>query len=202
MSAIVTPRRVVVAMTGASGQIYGIRLLEMLRAIDEIETHLIMSAAARMTIALETAWNVRDVENLAHEVHRPANIGASIASGSFNTHGMVIAPCSIRTLSSVAHSYSSDLIARAADVHLKEGRPLVLMVRETPLHVGHLRLMLQAAEAGAVISPPVPAFYSRPQTLDDLVNHSVGRVLSRLGISNDHFQAWQGVGGADARSDG
>jgi len=200
MSSTVVPRRIVVAMTGASGQIYGIRLLEMLRSIDGIETHLILSGAARMTISLETAWDPQAVEALGDVVHRPTNVGASIASGSFATQGMVIAPCSIKTLSAVAQSYSGDLITRAADVHLKEGRPLLLMVRETPLHLGHLRLMAQAAESGAVIYPPIAEFYSRPASINDLVDNFLGRVLNRLGISNEHYHAWPGAGARDPGS--
>lgn len=149
-------RRVVVGISGASGVIYGIRLLEALRQDPAIETHLVITSAGRITIAQETSWPVGQVEALANVVHKPENIGASIASGSFATLGMAIVPCSIKTLSAVAHSYADDLLVRAADVTLKEGRPLVLAVRETPLHLGHLRLMVQAAEMGAVILPPMP----------------------------------------------
>jgi len=189
------PRRVVVGISGASGVIYGIRLLEVLRQDAAIETHLVISPAGRITIAQETAWSVGQVEALADVAHKPENIGASIASGSFATLGMAIVPCSIKSLSAVAHSYADDLLVRAADVTLKEGRPLVLVVRETPLHLGHLRLMAQAAELGAVILPPMPAFYSRPQTLDDIVNETVGRVLLRLGIDNALYFEWLGLRG-------
>lgn len=188
-------KRLVVAITGASGVIYGIRLLEVLRASEEVETHLVISPAGKATIVQETDWKVSAVEALADMVYDVRDIGAAIASGSFATAGMVIIPCSIKTLSAVAHSYSADLISRAADVTLKEGRPLVLVVRETPLHLGHLRLMLRAAEAGAVIFPPVPAWYGRPKTLDDVINGTVGRVLLRLGLENDLYTRWLGMAG-------
>lgn len=189
------PRRLIVGISGASGVIYGIRLLEVLRQDHAIETHLVLTEAARITIAQETDWKVSEVEALADVVHRPNNIGASIASGSFATTGMVVIPCSIKSLSNIALGNTGDLLARAADVQLKEGRPLVLVVRETPLHVGHLRLMTQAAEIGAVILPPVPAFYSRPQSVDDIINGTVGRVLLRLGIDNDLYFTWLGLKG-------
>ena len=188
-----SPKRFIVGITGASGAVYGIRALEMLRAAD-FETHLILSPAARVTIAQETGWKIGDVESLATVHHDHRDVGASIASGSFPTRGMLIAPCSIKTLSAVAHSYSNDLMSRAADVCLKEGRPLLLIVRETPLHKGHLKLMLAAADAGAVIFPPVPAFYGRPQTLDDMINDTVGRALARLGIENGGYYQWTGMG--------
>lgn len=187
------PARLIVAITGASGAIYGIRILETLARSRQVETHLVISPAARATIAQETDWRARDVEALADVVHSPGNIGASIASGSFGTLGMIVAPCSIKTLSAIANSYSADLVARAADVQLKEGRPVVLMVRETPLHRGHLRLMQMAAENGAVLMPPVPAFYSRPRTLDDLINASVGRALARVGVDNSLYAEWLGM---------
>jgi 4-hydroxy-3-polyprenylbenzoate decarboxylase len=190
------PRRVVVGISGASGVIYGIRLLEALRQDAAFETHLVISPAGRITIAQETAWSVGQVEALADVAHKPENIGASIASGSFATLGMAIVPCSIKSLSAVAHSYADDLLVRAADVTLKEGRPLVLVVRETPLHLGHLRLMVQAAELGAVILPPMPAFYSRPQSLDDIINETVGRILLRLGIDNGLYFEWLGLRGS------
>lgn len=190
-----TPRRLIVGISGASGVILGIRLLEVLRQDDAIETHLVLTEAGRITIAQETDWPVSEVEALADVVHKPHNIGASIASGSFLTMGMVVVPCSIKSLSNIALSNASDLLARAADVQLKEGRPLVLVVRETPLHLGHLRLMAQAAEIGATILPPVPAFYSRPQTVDDIINGTVGRILLRLGIDNDLYFTWLGLKG-------
>ena len=183
-------RRLVVGITGASGVILGIRMLEALRTL-EIESHLLVSPAARVTIAQETDWKVSDVLSLADMVHKHADLGAAIASGSFATLGMVVIPCSIKTLSAIANSYSNDLIARAADVTLKEGRPLLLVLRETPLHRGHLRLMSLAAEAGAIIFPPVPAFYTRPRTIEDVVDNTVGRLLARLGIENDLYMKWK-----------
>lgn len=187
--------RLIVGISGASGVIYGIRLLETLARDKAIETHLVLSPAARATITQETAWKVSDVERLADVTHKPGDIGASIASGSFDTLGMIVAPCSIKTLSAIAHSFSADLMARAADVQLKEGRPVLLLVRETPLHTGHLRLMTQAAENGAIIMPPVPAFYGQPGTIDDLVNGTVGRALARIGIKNDLYFEWLGMNG-------
>ena len=186
-------RRLVVGITGASGVIYGIRLLQILKQGEDIKTHLVLSAAAKATIAQETNWKISDVEALATVSHDPKDIGASIASGSFVTMGMVIVPCSIKTLSAVANSYSADLMSRAADVCLKEGRPLILCVRETPLHLGHLRLMTHAAEIGATILPPVPAFYGNPQTVDELIDGTVGRILLRLGIDNDLYTQWKGM---------
>jgi len=185
--------RLVVGITGASGVILGIRLLEVLRKAP-VETHLVLSPAARATISQETSWKISDVLALAGVVHNHADIGASIASGSFQTLGMVIIPCSIKTLSAVANSYAEDLIGRSADVTTMEGRPLLLVVRETPLHRGHLRLMSLAAEVGAVIFPPVPAFYAHPQSLDDVIDNTVGRVLARLGVENDLYREWGGMG--------
>jgi 4-hydroxy-3-polyprenylbenzoate decarboxylase len=190
------PPRLIVAITGASGVIYGIRLLESLARDRALETHLILTPAARATMAQETTWKPKDVEALASVVHPNSNIGASIASGSFETLGMIVAPCSVKTLSAIANSYSADLVARAADVQLKEGRPVLLLVRETPLHAGHLRLMQQAAASGAVIMPPVPAFYGRPKTLDDIVNSTVGRALARIGIRNQLYFEWLGLANA------
>lgn len=185
-------RRVVVGITGASGSVYGIRTLELLRPLDEIETHLVMTPAAKLTLATETDLSVGEVEALADEVHGVKNVAAPIASGSFATAGMIVAPCSIKTLSAIANSYSADLLARAADVMLKERRPLVLMVRETPLHAGHLHLCRRATEAGAVIFPPVPAFYTRPGSIDELVTHSVVRALEHLGIDAADVPRWPG----------
>jgi 4-hydroxy-3-polyprenylbenzoate decarboxylase len=183
-------KRLVVGITGASGVILGIRLLEALRSMP-VEVHLVLSPAAKATIAQETTWKVSDVLALAQVVHNHADIGASIASGSFTTSGMVVVPCSIKTLSGIANSYAGDLISRAADVTLKEGRPLLLVVRETPLHRGHLRLMALAAEAGAIIFPPVPAFYARPQTMQDIIDNLAGRILDRLGYANDLYLKWK-----------
>jgi len=184
--------RVIVAITGASGAALGVRALERLRSLD-IETHLVISAAAAVTLAQETDHTLSGVQALAHANYDPRDIGAAIASGSFPVHGMIVIPCSIKTLSAIANSYANDLIVRAADVTLKEGRPLVLVVRETPLHRGHLRLMDLAARAGAVIFPPVPAFYHRPATLDDLVGDTVARALQRLGVSDAGVTPWKGV---------
>lgn len=189
------PDRLIIGVSGASGVIYGIRLLETLAQDKSIETHLVLSPAAKATITQETNWKVKDVEALADVLHVPGNIGASIASGSFDTLGMIVAPCSIKSLSAIANSYDADLLTRAADVQLKEGRPVLLLVRETPLHIGHLRLMTQAAEIGAVIMPPVPAFYGKPQTVDDIVNGTVGRALARIGIKNQLYYEWLGMSG-------
>lgn len=183
-------RRLVVGISGASGAILGIRLLEILRTL-EIETHLVLSPSARVTVAQETRRSIKEVQALADVNYNPADIGAAIASGSFETMGMVIIPCSIKTLSAVANSYAEDLLSRAADVTLKEGRPLILVVREAPLHTGHIRLMSLAVEAGAVIFPPVPAFYTHPQNLEDIVNNIDGRVLARLGIRNEWYARWR-----------
>jgi len=190
-------RQIVVAITGASGAVYGIRTLEILRSLS-IETHLIISAAARRILERETGRSADRVALLASTTYPPDEIHAPIASGSFPIDGMVVAPCSIKTLSAVANSYTSDLISRAADVCLKEGRPLVLLVRESPLHLGHLRLMTQAAEAGAAICPPIPIFYGQPQTVQDIVDASVGRALARIGIENEFYPRWKGCEMADA----
>jgi 4-hydroxy-3-polyprenylbenzoate decarboxylase len=182
--------RLVVGMTGASGAILGIRLLEVLQSMD-IETHLIISPTAQQTITNETEWVLSDVLALANVTYNYEDTGAVIASGTYSTMGMVVIPCSIKTLSAIANSYSDNLLVRAADVTLKEGRPLVLVVREAPLHRGHLRLMSLAAKAGAIIFPPVPAFYTRPQTVDDIINNTVGRVLARIGIANKLYKRWK-----------
>ena len=188
-------KRLIVGISGASGAIYGVRLLQVLRDVAGVETHLVMSQAARQTLSLETDLSLRDVQALADVVHDARDIAASISSGSFKTAGMVILPCSIKTLSGIVNSYTDTLVTRAADVVLKERRPLVLCVRETPLNLGHLRLMTQAAELGAVIMPPVPAFYHRPQTLDDVINQTVNRVLDQFDIDlpEDLFTRWQGA---------
>jgi 4-hydroxy-3-polyprenylbenzoate decarboxylase len=187
-------KRLVVGLSGASGAVLGLRLLEVLAQAGEIDTHLVVSPAARITIADETGRSLKDVEALADVVYQPQDVGAPIDSGSFHADGMVIIPCSIKTLSAVANCYASDLLSRAADVTLKEGRPLLLVVRETPLHLGHLKLMVQAAELGAIIFPPVPAFYARLSTIDEMVDNTVGRVLARLGVDNDLYTRWQGLG--------
>ena len=184
-----SPRRLIVGITGASGAILGIRLLEILQPT-QIETHLVLSDSARLTIIHESDRDLDEIQSLADRCYAFKDIGAAIASGSFSTMGMVIIPCSIKTLSAVANSYSDDLISRAADVTLKEGRPLVLVVREAPLHSGHLRLMSQAALSGAVIFPPVPAFYMQPHSVDEIIDNTVGRILARLGVENHLFQEW------------
>jgi 4-hydroxy-3-polyprenylbenzoate decarboxylase len=182
-------RRLVIGISGASGVSMGIRMLEYL-ADSDVETHLVISPAAQTTILQETNWKVANILALADQSYKHSDISAAIASGAFQTQGMAVLPCSIKTLSSIANCYSSDLIARAADVTLKEGRPLVLVVREAPLHSGHLRLMSLAARSGAVIFPPVPAFYARPQTIDQIIDNIVGRVLLRLGIENELYARW------------
>lgn len=188
-------KRVIVGISGASGVIYGVRMLQLLKPLPEIETHLVMSNAARQTLALETDFTLRQVQEFADVVHDVRDIAASISSGSFRTEGMAILPCSMKTLSGIVHSYSDGLLTRAADVVLKERRRLVLCVRETPLHLGHLRLMTSAAELGAIIMPPVPAFYHRPQSLMDVVDQTLNRVLDQFDITlpEDLFTRWQGA---------
>ncbi len=186
-------KQLIIAITGASGAILGIRALELLNA-SGIESHLVITRAARQTILHETSRKVEEVEALASISYDPVDLGAQIASGSFTTRGMLIIPCSIKTLSAVANSYTADLVSRAADVCLKEGRPLLLAVREAPFHRGHLRLMDQAAAAGAIIYPPIPFFYDGPQSLDDLVTATVARMLLRLGIETPHYPHWAGLG--------
>ena len=186
-----TPRRLVIGISGASGAIYGIRMLELLRGTD-IETHLVMSKSAEMTLAYETDLKAKDVRELAYKSYPVTDIGAAISSGSFPTMGMIVAPCSIRTMSEIATGVTASLLSRAADVVLKEKRRLVLAIRETPLHVGHLRTMTQLAEMGAVIAPIVPAFYNRPKSVDDVVNHTVGRLLDLFGIDTGIVKRWKG----------
>lgn len=185
-------KRLIIGISGASGVIYGIRMLEMLKALGDVETHLIMSKFGRLNIDIETDHSIDYVESLADVVHGYGNQAATISSGSFKTDGMVIAPCSMNTLSAIAHSAANNLLVRAADVVLKERRPLVLMPREVPLHVGHCKLLYEAAQLGAVIAPPVPAFYNQPKTIDDLINHSVGRVLDLFGIDTGDVKRWEG----------
>jgi 4-hydroxy-3-polyprenylbenzoate decarboxylase len=184
-------KRIIVGISGASGIIYGVRALELLRDC-EVETHLVMSRSAELTLHYELEMSSEEVRNLASEVHAIRNVGASIASGSFQTAGMLVAPCSIRTLSEIATGVTSTLLTRAADVVLKERRRLVLMVRETPLHLGHLHSMTRVSEMGAVIAPPVPAFYARPASLDDIVTQSVGRVLDLFGLEVGQVRRWTG----------
>jgi 4-hydroxy-3-polyprenylbenzoate decarboxylase len=183
--------RVIVAITGASGSILGVRLLELLREAG-LETHLVISEGARLTLNRETGQKVEEVADLARYSYDPTDLQAAIASGSFVTRGMFIVPCSIKTLSAVANSYADNLIVRAADVCLKEGRPLLLAVRETPLHRGHLRLMDLAARLGAIIYPPIPFFYGAPQSLDEVITQIAGRMLLRLGIDNPAYPRWVG----------
>ncbi|MFZ7342975.1 UbiX family flavin prenyltransferase [Avibacterium volantium] len=185
-------QRLIIAITGASGAIYAIRLLEVLKNVPDLETHLIISNAAKQTLGAETDYSVQQVRALADQTYDVRDIGAAISSGSYRTLGMVILPCSIKTLSGIAHSYTDDLITRAADVCLKERKPLFLCVRETPLHLGHLRLMTQAAEIGATIMPLMPAFYHRPESIDDIINQSINRLCDQFGIAlaQDLFQRW------------
>ncbi len=194
-------KRIVVGISGASGAIYGIRLLEILREAAEIETHLVLSPAARRTIPLETEFSVEQVEALAFRNYKAADIAASISSGSFRANAMIVAPCSMKTVSGIASSYSDNLLLRAADVMLKDRRPLVLLVRETPLHLGHLRLLVQATEIGAIIMPPVPAFYHRPTTLEEVIDQTVNRALDLLGVelAQDLFPRWNGAGKLDGQ---
>ena len=188
------PKRLIVGLSGASGVIYGVRALELLKG-SGVETHLVMSRSAEVTLAYETKLKVRDVQALADVVHPIHDIAASISSGSFKTLGMLVSPCSIRTLSEIATGVTSTLLTRAADVVLKERRPLVLMLRETPLHTGHLRTMTALSEMGAIIAPPIPAFYFGPKTLDDIINQSIGRALDLFGIELGIVRRW-GEGGA------
>ena len=195
-------KRLIIGISGASGVIYGIRMLEMLKAVGGVETHLVMSRFGRMNIDIETEHTADYVESLADVVHGYGNQAATISSGSFRTDGMVIAPCSMNTLSGIAHSAANNLLVRAADVVLKERRPLVLMPREVPLHVGHCKLLYEVAQIGAVIAPPMPAFYNKPATIDDLINHSVGRVLDLFDIDTGAVRRWEGATARAARADG
>ncbi len=185
---------VIVGISGATGVIYGIEILKALKIIGQ-PAHLIVSEAGTRTLEIETDYSLDDVRALATAVHNVKDIGSSISSGSFRTRGMIIAPCSIKTLSGIANSFDYNLLIRAADVTLKERRPLVLLVRETPLHKGHLDMMGRAADYGATIMPPLPAFYHRPQTIDDLIQHTVGRALDHLGIDHELIERWQGAPG-------
>lgn len=194
-------RRIVVGITGATGVIYGIRLLELLRAIPQVETHLVISAPGKRTIAEETEYSVGEVEALAHRHYDDKDIGAALASGSFRTEGMVVAPCSIKTASAVAYCHSDTLLSRAADVTLKERRPLILLVRETPLHAGHLRCLLALAEMGAVVLPPMPAFYNRPKQIDDLILHTLARALDHLRLPHRLAEEWKGTHPRPPRTD-
>jgi 4-hydroxy-3-polyprenylbenzoate decarboxylase len=182
-------KRIIVGISGATGAIYGIRLLQILSR-SNVETHLVVTEAAEKTILLETDWKVQKVKSLAKVVYDIMDVGADIASGSFRTDGMVVIPCSIKSLSAIANSFNLNLLIRAADVTMKEKRKLVLAVRETPLHKGHLNLMMNLADSGAIILPPIPAFYFHPKTMDDLINHTVGKVLDLFHIEHDLFARW------------
>ncbi|HEX3465336.1 MAG TPA: UbiX family flavin prenyltransferase [Candidatus Elarobacter sp.] len=186
-------RRLIVGVSGASGSLYAHAALRALHAAPDVEVHLVLSRQARQTIELETQYTAADFEALADVVHRDGDLAASISSGSFRTEGMLIVPCSIKTASAVAHSFNDNLLVRAADVCLKERRTLVMMVRETPLHLGHLRMLTQLAEMGAIILPPVPGMYARPQTVDDIISHAVGKALDQFGIENTLFRRWSGA---------
>ena len=191
-------RRLIIAITGASGAVYGVRLLQALRDLPEVQTHLLVSAAGWLNIEQELGRGRREIEALADVLHNVRDVGASIASGSFRSDGMVVAPCSMRTLAAIAHGMSDNLITRAADVVLKERRRLVLMVRETPLNLAHLRNMSAVTEMGGIVFPPVPAFYNRPQSVDELIDHTVGRVLDLLEVTQTLSPAWPGLASARA----
>jgi flavin prenyltransferase len=187
-------RKLIVGVSGATGAIYGVRMLDILSKVDDVETHLVLTKAGKMTIQVETPYSVKDVEAMADVVHDINNVGASISSGSFRTAGMVIAPCSMKSMSGIAHSLGGDLLVRAADVVLKERKKLVLVARETPLHLGHLEAMVALTRMGAIIFPPVPAFYHRPKTLDDVINQTVTRVLDQFDIDVKLFHRWDDEG--------
>jgi flavin prenyltransferase len=186
-------KRYIVGITGASGSLYGVRALEALRKIPDATVHLVMSAQARRTLAIETPYLPEQLEALAHHVHDPEDVAAPISSGSFVTDGMVVIPCSIKSAAAIAYSLNDNLLVRAADVCLKERRRLVLVVRETPLHLGHLRTLTQLAEIGAIILPPIPGMYAMPKSVDDIVNHTVGKALDALGVPNETFARWRGL---------
>ncbi len=187
-------RKLIVGISGASGTIYGIRLLEVLRDVPDLETHVVVSSAARLTLSLETEYPPDVFETLSNKLYKTSDVAAAISSGSFTTVGMVVVPCSMKTLSGIANSYADNLLLRAADVVLKERRKLVLVARETPLHLGHLRLMTQVTEMGAIVMPPVPAFYHRPQTIQGIVDPTINRILDLLDIELDTelVERWQG----------
>ena len=186
-------RRIIVGISGSSSPIYGIRTLAALARISDVETHLILSEGAHVSIKYEAPeWSIDDITALADVTHDPRNMAAAVSSGSFKTDGMVVVPCSMKTLSGIAHSYSTDLITRAADVCLKERRRLVVVARETPLHRTHLLNMLAVTDMGGIILPPIPGFYAQPKTIDDLVDHTVGKILDALGIENETFERWAG----------
>ena len=188
--------RLIVGITGATGTIYGVRIMELLRAHGGVEIHLVMSRAAKLTLKMEHDSEIDYINSLAHEVHEPGNVGASISSGSFHSKGMMVAPCSIKTMSNIAIGNTGDLISRAADVVLKEHRRLVIVPRETPLHAGHCKLLYEAAMNGAIIAPPMPAFYNEPETLDDIINHTTGRLMDLFGLNSDLVKRWEGANNA------
>lgn len=194
------PKRLIVGLSGASGVIYGIRLLQCLKDIPDVETHLVMSSSARLNTKIETDWEPDAVASLADVVHNFRNVAASISSGSFKTDGMVVVPCSMKTLSGIVNSYADNLLLRAADVVLKERRRLVVVVRETPLHTGHCRLLYEASKLGIIIAPPVPAFYNNPKTIDDIVDHTVGRLLDLFDIDAGITKPWEGLTGKNGAS--
>jgi len=186
-------RKLIVGVSGSSGAIYGVRLVEVLSSVPDVETHVVVSSGAEATFSYETGGDPARVRALADYVYGNSEVGAALASGTFVTDGMIVAPCSMKTLSSIANSYGSTLIARAADVCLKERRKLVLVTRETPLHLGHLRLMSSVTEAGAVVLPPVPGFYTRPESVEDIVDHTVTKILDQFGIEADLIERWAGI---------
>lgn len=195
-------KRVVIAITGASGALLGVEALRRANAHPDLETHLIVSRAGLQTLHHETDMGFRDLVGLADEVHKQDDLASVLASGSYRVHGMIVAPCSITTLSAIANSYDANLVVRTADVMLKERRPLVLLLRETPFHLGHIRLMEQATQAGAIIMPPVPAFYLRPKTVDEIIAQTVGRAFDAIGIELDDTARWQGLPGKGGTTDG
>ncbi len=201
-TAAAAPRRLIIAISGASGAIYGVRALQMLRALGGIETHLILTPSGARTLVEETEHSVADVRAMADVVHSPRDIGATVSSGSFRTLGMLVAPCSIKTLSGIAHCYNDELVVRAADVCLKERRRVVLLLRDPPLHAGHIALMDQATRNGAVIMPPVPAFYQRPATVQDIVDQTVGRALDLFEIDSPAVKRWDGGQRSRPRGEG
>ena len=185
--------QIIIGISGASGAIYGIRLLEVLQRQDGVQTHLVISSTGRMNISIETDWKASEVEQLADVVYRNNDIGAMIASGSYQSDGMIVAPCSMKTLSAIVNSYADNLLCRAADVMLKERKRLILVPRESPLHAGHCELLFRATGMGIDIAPPMPAFYNRPQSIDDIVNHTVGRLLDLFGLESGLVKRWSGV---------
>jgi 4-hydroxy-3-polyprenylbenzoate decarboxylase len=192
--------KLIVGITGASGVIYGVRLLAVLAKNKAVETHLVVSEAGEQNIRYETSWKMEEVKSLADFCYDVRALGAPLSSGSFKMDGMVVAPCSVKTMSALANSYAENLLVRAGDVTLKEGRKLVLLVRETPLHLGHLRNMEKLCEVGAIIMPPVPAFYHRPRTIEDIIDHTIGKILDTLGIEHDLFTRWSGLTVEDGRA--